>query len=154
MPKFIRLFQQWKDDFCVLLGFISCQKTEEKNAISFSPQMLITSLSSTYFRCLRVTQGFYCWHIYLHLTFISWTPPISFALQRHEKLDGKVDYFHPTKYWEAGEEAHGAPDQTKLGLKSQLPVPLDLVEGGRHKVELDQVQRSWLFRGSWNKANL
>ena len=92
--------------------------------------------------------------MHLLLDFFSVTSFIPVDPQWHEELDGKIDDFNPTEYWESSEKAHGAPNEAKLGLQGQFLVSLDLVVGRRHKVELDQVQGSSLFGGSWNKSNL
>ena len=57
-----------------------------------------------------------------------------------ENLDYKVDNFDSADDWEASEEAHGASDETDLALQLDLLVSLDLVEGGRVKVDLDNLQ--------------
>ena len=46
---------------------------------------------------------------------------------------------------EPGEEPHGASNEAELSLQSQLSVSLDLIVAGRHKVDLDQVQRGEIF---------
>ena len=50
-----------------------------------------------------------------------------------------------TEDGESSEEPHGASDQAELGLQSDLLVLLNLVVGGRVKVDLDQVQRGELL---------
>ena len=42
---------------------------------------------------------------------------------------------------EPGEEPHGASDEAQLGLRLDLLVSLDVVEGGRVKVYLHQLKR-------------
>ena len=49
------------------------------------------------------------------------------------------------EYGEAGEEAHGASDEAELSLQSQLSISHNLIVAGRHKVDLNQVQRWKLF---------
>ena len=51
---------------------------------------------------------------------------------------------------EPSEESHGASNEAELSLQSQLSVSLDLIVAGRHKVDLDQVQRGEIFWRSWN----
>ena len=55
------------------------------------------------------------------------------------KLDGIEDNLDPTEDGEAGEEPHGATNDTKLGLQGHLHVPLYLVIGGCVEVDLDQL---------------
>ena len=38
---------------------------------------------------------------------------------------------------EAGEQPHGASNQSKLSLQRQLSISLNLIVAGRHKVDLD-----------------
>ena len=42
---------------------------------------------------------------------------------------------------EASEESYGASNETQLGLRLDLLVSLDVVEGGCVKVDLHQLQR-------------
>ena len=58
----------------------------------------------------------------------------------HEELGEVVDDLHAAEDGEAGEESHGAPDQTQLGVDCHLHVPLYLIIGGRVKVDLDHLQ--------------
>ena len=53
--------------------------------------------------------------------------------QQENDLDA-ADDGKPTK------EPHCAPDETQLGLSLDLLVPLDLVVGGRVKVDLHQLE--------------
>ena len=56
----------------------------------------------------------------------------------------KEDDLNSTDDGEASEESHGASNETQLGLELDLLVPLDLVEGGCVKVDLDNLQpRLW-----------
>ena len=55
------------------------------------------------------------------------------------KFGTEEDDLNSTHDGKPSEESHGAANQTELGLKLDLFVPLDLVEGGRDKVDLDQV---------------
>ena len=61
----------------------------------------------------------------------------SWNSQGQEELHGKVNYLNPTENGEAGEEPHGAADETELGLQGHLHIPLYLVVGGRVEVDLD-----------------
>ena len=51
---------------------------------------------------------------------------------------------------ESSEESHGASDETQLGLSLDLLVPLDLVVGGRVKVDLHQLEGGLGQFLSWN----
>ena len=54
------------------------------------------------------------------------------------------DYLNATDDGEASEEPHGASNETQLGLRLDLLVSLDVVEGRRVKVDLNQLQsRLW-----------
>ena len=53
--------------------------------------------------------------------------------------DEKVDDLNPTDNREASEESHGASNETQLGLRLDLLVSLDVVKGGRVKVDLNQL---------------
>ena len=57
----------------------------------------------------------------------------------HEELGEVVDYLHAAEDGEAGEESHGAADQTQLGVDCHLHVSLYLVIGRRVKVDLDHL---------------
>ena len=59
--------------------------------------------------------------------------------ERHEELGEVVDYLHPAEDGEAGEESHGAADQTQLGVDCHLHVSLYLVIGCCVKVDLDHL---------------
>ena len=52
----------------------------------------------------------------------------------------KVNDLHPTDDGEASEESHGASNETQLGLRLDLLVSLDVVKGGRVKVDLHQLE--------------
>ena len=52
----------------------------------------------------------------------------------------KEDDLNATDDGESSEESHGASDETQLGLSLDLLVPLDLVVGGRVKVDLHQLE--------------
>ena len=56
--------------------------------------------------------------------------------------DEKEDDLNPTDDGESSEESHGASDETQLGLRLDLFVSLDVVKGGRIKVDLHQLE-SW-----------
>ena len=57
-----------------------------------------------------------------------------------DKFGQKADDLDPTDDGEPSEESHGASNETQLGLELDLLVSLDLVEGGRVKVDLDNLQ--------------
>ena len=40
----------------------------------------------------------------------------------------------------ARKKSHGATNETQLGLRLDLLVPLDVVKGGRVKIDLDQLE--------------
>ena len=52
----------------------------------------------------------------------------------------KEDDFDPADDGEPTEETHGASDETQLGLRLDLLVSLDVVEGRRVKVDLHQLK--------------
>ena len=52
----------------------------------------------------------------------------------------KEDNFYAADYGETSEESHGASNETQLGLRLDLLVSLDVVEGGRVKVDLHQLK--------------
>ena len=54
--------------------------------------------------------------------------------------DEKEDDLDPTDDGEASEESHGASNETQLGLRLDLLVSLDVVKGGRVKVDLHQLE--------------
>ena len=51
----------------------------------------------------------------------------------------KEDGLHPADDGKASEESHGASNETQLGLRLDLLVSLDVVEGGRVEVDLNQL---------------
>ena len=53
------------------------------------------------------------------------------------KPEKKEDNLNPTDDGEAGEESHGASNETQLGLRLDLLVPLDVVKSGRVKEDLN-----------------
>ena len=57
-------------------------------------------------------------------------------LQPEEKVDG----LDATDDGEPGQEPHGASNKTQLGLKLDLLVSADVVEGRRVKVDLHQLK--------------
>ena len=57
----------------------------------------------------------------------------------HEEFGEEVDNLHATEDGEAGEESHGAADQTQLGVDCHLHVSLYLIECRRVKVDLDHL---------------
>ena len=52
----------------------------------------------------------------------------------------KEDDLNATNDGEASEESHGAPNETQLGLSLDLLVSLDVVKGGRVKVDLHELK--------------
>ena len=58
-----------------------------------------------------------------------------------DQLEQKEDDLDTADDGEPSEEPHGASDETQLGLRLDLLVPLHFVEGGRVKVDLHQLQR-------------
>ena len=52
----------------------------------------------------------------------------------------KEDDLNPTYDGETSEESHGASNETQLGLRLDLLVSLDVVKGGRVKVDLHQLE--------------
>ena len=67
----------------------------------------------------------------------------------HHYSDKVVDDFHGAEDGEAGEESHGAPDQTQLGVDCHLHVSLYFIIGRRVKVDLDHLQGGELYGGVW-----
>ena len=57
----------------------------------------------------------------------------------HEELCDVVNDLHPTEDGEAGEESHGAADQTQLGVDCHLHIPLYFIKGCCVKVYLDHL---------------
>ena len=55
-----------------------------------------------------------------------------------KKFHKKADNLNPADDGESSQKSHGASDQAQLGLELDLPVSLDLVIGGRVKVDLDK----------------
>ena len=51
----------------------------------------------------------------------------------------KEDDLNSTDDGEASEESHGASNETDLGLRLDLLISLDVVEGGRVEVDLHQL---------------
>ena len=61
------------------------------------------------------------------------------VIQQQQQIDQpeeKKDNFNSADDGEAGEESHGASNETQLGLRLDLFVSLDDVKGGRVKVDL------------------
>ena len=56
------------------------------------------------------------------------------------KPKDKEDDLNPTHDGKACEESHGASKETQLALHLDLLVSLDVVEGGRVKVDLHQLE--------------
>ena len=57
-----------------------------------------------------------------------------------KRPEEKEDDLNPTDNGEASEKSHGASNETQLGLLLDLLVSLDVVEGGRVKVDLHQLE--------------
>ena len=57
-----------------------------------------------------------------------------------ERPEEKEDDLNTTDDGEPSEEPHGASDETQLGLHLDLLVSLDVVEGRRVKVDLNQLK--------------
>ena len=64
-----------------------------------------------------------------------------------------VDDLHAAEDGEAGEESHGAPDQTQLGVYCHLFIPFYLIIGRRVKIDLNHLQRD-VYVGLWETSNL
>ena len=59
----------------------------------------------------------------------------------HEELGEVVEDLHGAEDGEAGEESHGATDQTQLGVDGHLHISLYLVIGPSVEVDLNYLQR-------------
>ena len=57
-----------------------------------------------------------------------------------EQLDDEVDDLHATEDGEAGEEPHGAANESELRFQGHLYILLYFIIGGRVEVDLDQLQ--------------
>ena len=57
-----------------------------------------------------------------------------------DQPEEKEDYLDATDDGEPSEETHGATDEAQLGLRLDLLVPLYVVEGGRVKIDLNQLK--------------
>ena len=57
-----------------------------------------------------------------------------------DQPEEKEDDLDPADDGEPSEEPHGASNETQLGLRLDLLVSLDVVEGCRVKVDLDQLK--------------
>ena len=57
-----------------------------------------------------------------------------------DKPEEKEDDLNPTDDGEACEESHGAPNKAQLGLHLGLLVSLDVVKGGRVKINLNKLK--------------
>ena len=55
-------------------------------------------------------------------------------------LEEKEDDLNATDDGEPSEETHGASNETQLGLRLDLLVSLDVIKGGRVKVDLYQLE--------------
>ena len=58
----------------------------------------------------------------------------------YNEPEEKEDDLDATDYGETSEETHGASNETQLGLRLDLLVSLDVVKGGRVKVNLHQLE--------------
>ena len=77
----------------------------------------------------------------------SWIKSIQ-ILQKKQPQE-KENYLNPTDDGKSSKESHGASNETQLGLRLDLLVSLDVVEGGRVKVDLNQL-KSWLKLSPWS----
>ena len=68
-------------------------------------------------------------------------------LQGHKKSNCIVNNLNPTEDWESSEKSHRASNESKLGLKSHLLVLLHPVVGWRVKVDLNEVDLLFVWRG-------
>ena len=103
-------------------------------------------------------------HLHTSLHIISWNPEGACEPEIRTKYqcnalivvlkwfapEEKEYNFNPTDDGEASEESHGASNETQLGLSLDLLVPLDLVVGGRVKVDLHQLEGGLGQFLSWN----
>ena len=69
-----------------------------------------------------------------------------------DDLDSKIDDFNCAHDGEPSQESHGSPNKTESCGELDLLVPLDLVEGGRVKVDLDKLQRGWWLLFTFEEA--
>ena len=60
--------------------------------------------------------------------------------QQTYQPEEEEDDLNPTDDGEASEEPHGASNETQLGLRLDLLVSLDVIKGGRVKVDLYQLE--------------
>ena len=56
------------------------------------------------------------------------------------KPDNEENYLNATDDGEPSKKSHSASNETELGFKLDLLVPLDVFKGGRVKVDLDQLK--------------
>ena len=70
-----------------------------------------------------------------------------------KQLEKKVDDLDPTKDGEASEEPHGSTNQSKLGFKCHLHIPLYLVKGWCVQVNLDHLHWS-IYQGPGRKGKI
>ena len=68
---------------------------------------------------------------------------------REYELQEKIDDLRPAEDREAGEESHGAADQTQLCIRLDPLVPLDLVKRGRVEEDLDNLEGCVGLLDSW-----
>ena len=61
-------------------------------------------------------------------------------LRMLKEPEEKEDDLNATDDGESSEEPHGASNQTQLRLHLDLLVPLNVVKGGRVKVDLNQLE--------------
>ena len=74
-------------------------------------------------------------------------PPVEYFVRysgkkylKSDQPKEKEDDLNPADDRESREKSHGAPNEAELGLKLDPLVSLDLVKGGRVKVDLDHLQ--------------
>ena len=91
-------------------------RDDEKKVTTVSTQQSSRDKSSFEISCLLFDKVHHKW-----------------AAQLHKEEDD----LYTTDDGEPGEKSHGSPNKTEGGGELDLLVPLDLVEGGRVKVDLD-----------------
>ena len=66
-----------------------------------------------------------------------------------EKFNNKTDELNTTDDGESSQESQSPSKEAQLGFKLDLLVPFNLVEGGRVKIDLDQLQPRFGQVVSW-----
>ena len=88
-----------------------------------------------------------CFYI-VYGTVLIGSPVLLCCSEGQKELEDKVENLDPTKDGEACEEPHGAANEAELGLQGHLHIPLNVVIGGRVKIDLDQFHWSILYKRS------